>query len=189
MTPPQAIDWDLVEDTIYDWITEDLGFENVIWGNSGVTQPAYPYISMVRTAGPVIEGNGFDDKRQEYNATDDTLTIEYVGPRVFTISISAHMGEGDAYQIANARGTSLLGTIQSSILMEKTKSRMNLANIAIVSSENIIDSSVVVNGIWVFRGTLDLIMRATSSLLEEVGIVEKVQVVSTGLDVDETISL
>lgn len=179
MTIPAAdklpIDWQLIEDAVHDWIVEEAALVPAfVWENQNVTQPPYPYASAKIIEGPTKEG-GKDEPRVR-NASGGQIEIVTVGPVAFTVALAFHLDkDSGAYDPArNARF--LASKAQASLGQPRVIAFLSEAGLAVVRELGVQDTSVVVNGEWLSRATLDVRLRTTSAMVERHGYIDKAQI-------------
>lgn len=195
-TERQPLDWEAIEAAVYDWLTSDVAYiegdldsivEAAIWEDQNIPQPRYPYASMKITA--VAKEGGVDEERPD---TDDTravgeeIRIQSTSPILLSMSISFHT-DPDPRTGATRAGSTALAlamTAQASLGESPVLEHFSRANLALVKELGVRDTSLVVNGEWLSRATLDLQLRATTSMSRYTGYIDKVGIVSEDFGVD-----
>lgn len=190
-TELQPIDWTTVEGSLFDWITDKLGLtdDRVIWQDQNVPQPAYPYISLKRS-GWLKEG-GVDETRTSTDLTQDPgkeIELLTTGPREFTLNIQAHLDEAAGSIDPGCDAVFLLSKLQASLgQLSVTEALFRDANIAVIEELTIEDISLVINGLYLNRASMDVRFRTTSQITERTGFMDKVELKSTDLGIDTTV--
>lgn len=195
----QPVDWQTIDDAIYDWLNEilDMG-DRIVWENLNEPQPAeYPYLSVLRS--PMVSEGGIKEQRNRTldaagdvippgglatPAANEEIVVE---PVAFTVAITALVGLDEGGRDPNCDAMRILNKAKASIGLTSTKDRFNVAAIAVVDDLDVLDTSVVVNAEWVKKATLDVIFRTASVISEQTSFIDKVNVTSTDLGVDTTI--
>ncbi len=194
MTEP--VNWTTVDNAIHDWIVAALptvAIAQANWAQQNIAQPAYPYVTLKR---PVFAGaEAQDEIRTTYDKdaeAGEEIELLTTGPREFTLSVTAHVDdEAGAYDDANADAMALLTLAQSSLGKRSVLDDLAAAGIAIIERLPVLDTSVVVNGIWISQAAMDVRMRVTSNVTEQIGYFDKVKLSSTlenaqaSLDLDD----
>lgn len=190
----QPIDWETVENAVYDWLTGNItGSEleivpEAIWANQNAPQPAYPFCSMSIVS--MIQEGGRDESRATTDLARDAgeevelLTVNQIQ---FTLSLSFHTDPKSGGTSPQGRARALAQKARSSLAMRAVLDFLAAAGIAVVAEEGVTDTSVVVNGAWLSRATLDVRMRVVSQMAQYAGFIEKVHLTSTDLGFDEIV--
>ena len=189
----QPVDWLPIEDAIYGWLTgdiPDLGeiVNEAIWEDQNTPQPSYPYASMKIIA--YAKEGGLDETRMtQLIGAPAGKEIEFLSTNLiaFTLSLSFHVDRAAGANTPGSRGMSLAAKAQASLGMGIVLDYLRAAGIAVIEELGINDTSVVVNGEWLSRATMDVRMRTTTQMTYESGYMASVQVESPDLDVDVTI--
>lgn len=194
----QPVDWQEIDTAIYDWLNTLLDMnDRIIWENLNEPQPAYPYLSLLRNPGVgpgpeervrTLDANGNPIQKGE---TTTSVRNEYQSyePIDFTVSITAHVSLDQGGRNPNCDAMKMLTKAKASLGLRSIIDTFRAAGIGFVDSENVVDTSVVVNAEWVRKATLDVIFR-TASVLSSVstesggGFIDKVQLVSSDFGVD-----
>lgn len=186
--PTEPIDWETVEATIYEWltVTSDI-VDHVVWEDQNIPQPEYPYASLKFTA-QAKEG-GRDEIRTDTDEDRDAgseIRMINTGPVVLTLSITFHQDPNPRTN-ASPVGESAMALAmkaQASLGMQTVLTHLAIANIAVVREQGIQDTSVFINGEWINRATLDVLVRTHTTMTEYTGYIEKVELRSLALGVD-----
>jgi hypothetical protein len=188
ITPPaaakQPIDWKKVDDAIYDWIGGKLGY-TVIWENQNVEQPAYPYVSLLRTS--LAEEGGPKETRHSFisgQPAGQEIQLLTYEPVKFTLAVSVHVDRAQGANDPSSNAMDIASKIRGSLGQESTIEQLLAEGLSVVGEEGIQDTSVVVNGVWISRATMDVIFRTASVMTERTGYADKVGLESTALGVD-----
>ncbi len=194
----QPIDMATFEDAIYDWLVTVLELVEpgrVIIEDQNVPQPAYPYVSW-KVIADEKEG-GKDETRVSYDASRDGEEIELLttGPVRLTVTLSFHVDEKNGANNPGANAYWMAARARSSLGMQRVIDNFNRAasssqrarNIAIVRELGVQNTSVVVNGEWLSRATLDVHFRVATEMTERLGYIETVEMSSEQLGIDDTI--
>ncbi len=188
LTPPapakQPIDWQKVDDALWDWISGKLGY-TAIWENQNVEQPAYPYVSMLRTS--LVEEGGPKETRWVYNsgaAAGEEIELRTYEPVLFTLAVSVHVDRGAGANDPGANAMDIASKIRGDLGRESTIEQLLAEGLSVVGEAGIQDTSVVVNAEWISRATMDLTFRTASVMTEETGYIDKVGLESTELGID-----
>lgn len=186
----QPIDWETIEDAIYDWLTGAVeGFSAIvpeaIWENQNIPQPAYPYASLLVTS-HTKEG-GRDEIRASYDAArplGQEIELLATGPVQFTLALSFHVDAAQGGNESASRARSLAAKAQASLGLPAVIDHLGAAGLSIVAEEGVVDTSVVINGEWLSRATIDVRLRTASQMTQRLGYIDKVELESSQLDVD-----
>lgn len=197
----QPIDWRTINRALIDWIKENVSAvnERVRWENQNIPQPSrkkleFPYITMLRTS-VVDEGGIAETRTRTLDASGEIVTPTNgltpeeneeiaLEPVIINLSVSAHV---DAKAGANDPGCdamALLGRAQRSLNLTSVNEKLKAAFLSVVDEGSIIDTSVVINGEWQSKATLDAIFRTGSALAEKIGFIDKTQIVSIDFGID-----
>lgn len=200
LTPPsqerQPIDWEIVESALYDWLNQSLELDDhIIFSDQNVPQPEYPYATLKRIS--EIEEGGDSEVRYRTLDIDGNEVVDpadaYKNQAIFYESIlltfsvqfyvDARSGANDP--ISNAMA--LASKAKRALSLNSIQEILTAGGLSVVNEGTINDTSVVVNGEWVSRASMDVVFRTASVMTEEVDIIEKVNVKSNALGVDLTI--
>ena len=198
----QPVDWRTVDDAVVLWILdalEDLVQEkSVIWDNQKITQPPYPYISLLRNA--EVDTGSLDEKRQRTLDADDKVVGEdptagapvtneemTYQPVQWTLTIQAHADPDGGGNDPGCNPMFLIGRLKRSLDQTKHTDRFREAGVSIVDKLDVTDTSVVEGGVWISRATMDVILRTASVITERTGFIDKVELKSTQFDVDTVV--
>jgi hypothetical protein len=184
----QPIDWATIEGALYDWLVSAV-VENAIWEDQNVPQPDYPYASMKVIAGPVKEA-GKDELRSSTltgQPAGEEVELLSTSPVVMTLSISFHADPAAGALEPATRARSLAMKAQASLGKLSVIRMLDDAGLAIVREEGVTDTSLVINGEWLSRATLDVRFRTATQMTERTGYMDKVQLESPDFDVDTTV--
>lgn len=176
----QPIDWTIIKDAIFDLIVARLGLDEsrVIWENQNIPQPDYPYVSMLKIAGPTSEIDGRAERRV---STDLSLVGEEAGlltykPVVFTISFSAHVDEESGANDPHCDAEFFMSKLQAVLDLQSVHDTLKQSGFAVVRDAGVLPTSLVINGVWLSRATLDVIFRTASVIDERNTIIEQVEI-------------
>lgn len=185
-TALQPVDWETIDDGIYDWLVALLPSVSVIWANQNIPQPSYPYLSLLRNA--FIELGGVPEKRYTTDLgqpAGDEIEIEATTMAEFTLSIQAHVDAGAGANDPAINAVALLGKVGASLgLLSVQRNFQDNLGLAIVERLPVQDISLVVNDEWISRAALDVRLRLRTSITERVGYIDKVELKSPALGVD-----
>ena len=189
----QPIDWEKIENAVYDWLTGGIdGFNSIvpeaIWENQDIPQPAYPYASMK------IIAHSKEGGRDEIRTSTDLAQplgqeIEMLATdqNQITLAISFHTDISSDGMTPASRARALAGKARSSLGLPGVLAFLREAGLAVVAEEGITDTSLVVNSDWLSRATFDVRLRVASQMTERVGYIGKVELDSEDLEVNEII--
>lgn len=195
MPAVEPINWETIDDALFDWIVGALGFteEHCDWANQKKPQPPYPYVILLRS-GTTEEGT-LDETRTSTDPTKPAgqeIELLTTGPREITLALTAHVEPCDTVGLpANDTATALLTKAQSSLGKRSVLDALDAAGVAIIERLPVLDTSVVVNGVWISQAAMDLRLRVTSAMTERTGYIDKLEISSTfggakdSLDLDD----
>jgi len=169
------IEWRDIEDTIYDWFSEQTDVE-AIWANHKAVQPEYPYGLLQVISGPSREGS-FDS--EVVTQTTTTSTIEHVGVRLFTVScqILDCPNPRDVINTSRAR----IEKAQSSLSLESVNDTLRAGCLAVVDIGDISNIDFTTEDRYVSRSNMDIIFRTTSVVSETASVIDQVNGTWTGV--------
>lgn len=178
MSRPSPIDWRAARDALVRWATNATGLQ-VVWGNQNAPQPAWPYVSLLKTASPTprsIHG------REQWNA-DGELVI--IGQREFGISMQVHVGPPDNVN-PDCDGASIMEAALSTLGIPQTVIDFAAAGIALRDIGEPQPIDLVVGSEWINREAVDLRFGIVSVLdfetapgLDGTGYFDKIRLSST----------
>ena len=175
----QPIDWPVIEAALHDYVVEVLGIP-FIFANQNVPQPAYPYasgsISAVST-----DGEG-PELRTQYNssaAAGQEIDLVYMATFEFTFSISVHVDPASGAYDPLCDAKMMASKLQWEVCKETPRAILKAANLVPIEELALTDSSVVVNGEWLSRYTLDVRIRGVGMVSDTTGYIDKVEVTGT----------
>jgi hypothetical protein len=175
----EPIAWSVVERALHGWLTDLLGLDprHVVWERQNVPQPSYPYVSLHRFA--VTKEGGIDELRHKYIAADDELEMRWQGPRLFTLTISAHV---DRLCPVDEDAQAISSKVVSDLSTDATNALLRAGGMSVVTEGAVQDTSVVINGQWISRASVDVRLRVGAMYRTRETFIEKVQIESVGLD-------
>lgn len=192
-TDLQPIDWSTIEDAIYDWLAGGVeGFDAIvpdaIWEDQNVAQPDYPYATLKVTAHRKEGG------RDEVRTTTLTgqpagqeIEILVTGPVQMTVAVTFNADAAAGGAASATRARSLAAKAQASLGLPAVVDHFRGAGLSIVAEEGVTDTSLVINGEWLARATLDVRLRTATQMTQRAGYMDKVQLESDDLGVDTTV--
>jgi len=151
------------EDAVWDWVHQALGDvlddENIIWEKQNEYRPQPPYISLNIVSGPVKLGGQAELRHK----TGDKFTVNAM--KQVTISVTAYGGND----------LNLIERVQDSLGTVTAKALLRVAGLAVVSEEPIVSASAEIEGGFEERASMDVILSYASSIEDEAGIIEHVE--------------
>lgn len=180
-TPTRPIDWRLIRDTLVRWVEGSTGV-CVVWGNQSAPQPAYPYVSLLRTASPAALPI---HDAEEWTA-DGALRI--VGQREFGLSVQVHVGPPSNVD-PDCDGETIANAMLSALALPKTRADFEAAGLALRERGQPTPLDLVVGAEWISRYLVELrfgvasVLSPTTDLgtapaLDAVGYFDKIRVSS-----------
>ena len=192
------VDWGEIDTAIVLWLNDLLALSNrIIWENQKVAQPDYPYVTLLRSS-ETDEGSVDETRNRSLDVNGDVVPpgsatvvvtnqeIAYM-PITWTTTIQAYSNPLGGGNDPDCNPMKLLSKVKRSLGLTSIVTQLFTAGISIVDRLPVLDTSIVVNGEWINRATLDVIMRTTSVMAEEVGFFDKTQLVSVPFGVDVTV--
>lgn len=181
----QPVDWKTIDDGLYDWLVALLSLP-VIWDNQNVPQPAYPYVSLLRSA--FVELGGVPEKRVTTDLgqpAGEEIELEATSMAEFTLSMQAHVDATAGANVPASNAMALLGKARASLgLLSVQRNFQDNLGLSIVEAMPVQDISLVINDEWISRALCDVRLGLRTSITEKYGYIDKVQLVSTELGVD-----
>ncbi len=179
----QPIDWKDIETAIHRMVTDELGYEdsNVIWERANVPQPSYPYVSLFRLVGPTKEA-GKDEIRSQFDSTQPQgkqIEMLSTGPRAFTLSISSHVDEESGANDPNCNAMFVCSKLQSALGKTSVLDQLAAVEVSVIEELAVTDTSLVVNGKWLSRATLDVRLRTVSNVTERTAWIDEAETTGT----------
>ena len=206
-TDIQPIDWATINRALIDWIKETVPAvrERVRWENQNIAQPSkkkleFPYITMLRTS-VVDEGGVAETRTQTLDANGDVVTATNgltpdeseqisVEPVLINLAVSAHVDAKAGANDPSCDAMALLSRAKRALDVGSVVEKLSVACLSVVDEGSIIDTSVVVNGEWQSKATLDVVFRTGSALSskaissEKLSFIDNITLVPTGFPVD-----
>lgn len=167
IAPP--IDWVTIENVLAQWVYDVMGLRAKM-GQQDIAERKMPYITMDRLNGPIG-----DRDFHTQTVVENMLTVISEGPREFTITFKASTKRDED---ANSDAVALLTRLGSSHYMVATQELMQENAIALVQVNGVLDISLVINGEWISRASMDVRFRTGSQIKETIPYFEKVHVES-----------
>lgn len=191
----QPVDWVSVEAACFDWISDLLEINGrVVWHNQKVPQPAYPYVSLLRTS--EVDAGLDEERYRTLDANDRVVGVDPgAGPPVtsetivyqpitWTLTVHVHTDPRASGNDPNCDAMKFASKIKRSLGLRSVIDRLYDAGISVIRPLLLADTSVVVAGEWESRATLDISMCTASVLTERTEFIEKVEIQSDQLGVD-----
>lgn len=155
---------------IYNWIKDELkdtaiGPEKVIWANQEGPRPSRPYVLMDLVTGPV------QNQRDEKRAVSPGV-VDVTGHRTVTVSVDAFGQESDELSMQ----------LHSSLEKETIQGQLYTYGISVVRQESVEEKSLRLETKFEKRYGFDVIFNCVSSVRDEPGFIEKVEVSGNGGD-------
>lgn len=170
MAVQDPIDWQPIEDAIYDWFTDNSGI-NAFWAAHDSPQFEYPYGTLQLISGPSTIGS-YDDKVQNNGTT--TVTIEHVGIRNIVVSVQVDACPNPKHVINESRR--LLERAQASLNLDSVCATLREANLAIVNIGDITTLDFSIDDTWISRANMDITLRLVSLVTEDVSAIDTVNI-------------
>ena len=194
----QPVEWEPIDDACYDWLNDVLGMaDNIIWEQRNTPQPGYPYLSLLRN--PETDEGGLDERRDRTIADDGSI-MEQGSPKTpveneeliyqpirWTLTVTAHVSFKEGSTDPACDAMALLGKAKRSLGLTATVDRLRVVGISIIEPIGPTNTSVVVNGEWVSKATLDVAFRTASVITGRHEFIDKVELKSDALNVDVTV--
>lgn len=194
----QPVNWKVVDDAIYDWLNEQLGMrDRIVWENLNEPSPdRYPYLSLLRSS--IVSAGGveeiwrtidLDEEQTMDPGTQESVINEHIvrDQASFTLSISAYVDRDSDMHDPMRNAIALLSKAKMSLGLNTVRDTLSLAGLSIIDDLTVTDTSIVINGDFVSRATLDIIFGVESSMTERIGFLDKVEVISEDYGVDELV--
>lgn len=175
MAIASPIDWQTVENAIYDWLSSATGLTTV-WGEQDSPQPSYPYASMRIISGPTRVA-GLDEHRYSYDELQplgEEIGIETCGPREMTLSVQIHAKQADVGPTDSPRN--LMSRAQSSLATPSVLAALRIAGLSVVDEGQVLNANVVVEDTWIARAMMDVRFGLAASVVERTGYIATVGV-------------
>lgn len=189
-TSLQPVDWNTIECCLHDWVTDKLSFDTdrVIWEDQNITQPRFPYISMKRIS--TVKEGGVDETRATTDLAQDAgeeIELLTTGPIAFTLTVQAHIDEQWGANKPGGNATFLLSKLRASLGQRSVCDAFTACGLSVIEELAINDISLVFNGQFINRASMDVRLRTASVMTERVGYIDKVDIESTDLGIDFTV--
>ena len=188
----EPVDWEAIETALHEWLVVEREIvPEFIFEQQGGTQPDYPYASAQIIAQEKI--GGVPEKRitevpeEEDPALGEELKIAVTSQLEFTLQFSFHVDREAGGWKPTTSAMTLAIKAQASLGLPSVLEILRAANVAVVRELGVRNTSVVVNGEWLSRATLDVRFRTATELSERAGYIEKVGLVSEDFGVDITL--
>ena len=180
MSRARAIDWQIIERALVTWVAgqADLPRTSVLFMDQKKTQPQYPYATLKRIAGPILDNGLTDNKVSEKQTIDgrEMLHVTVSGARQFTVSVQTYT---ERHADPNLDAVAILTTLQSSLELDAVLEQLAAdADLTVIEAGNVSDTSYVVGGEWTSRASMDVRFRVASVLTEDVDFVDSVDMES-----------
>lgn len=174
--PSDAIDA-TKQDAIFDFIVDATGLAEgkVIWAMPDIERPAVPYVTMNISSGPRKTGAA----EVRYEGTQDTF--KYPMRKEITLTINSYSQSG---------WLATLGSIVDALELPTKQEILRDAGLAIITSEDPIDISALLNDEHEGRGVVDIKLAYCDIINDESGEIESVKFDGTvgTLEVGQTIN-
>lgn len=159
-----------VQKAIYDWVVAETGF-NVIWERAKGPRPDRPYIGLLNIS-LVPQGLAY------IGPPDDNGSAKIVGQSIMAISINSYIDMVASKIVA----INVLEELRLSIWKESTKTIFRDKGIGYLSSTNNLNAEQILGTEFEQRGILDVNFLICSSIIDDVGLIERVEGVGEYLD-------
>ncbi len=175
----QPVDWKSINDAIFDWLARVVPQvdRRIRMERQDLNQPPYPYLTYLLDSAnsefgvpSLVEETDLTAPlgEEQLRATFETMTA--------TLSISAFVEPGIAASDVKCNAKALLTKARNSLGQLSVLDLLGGGGISVVRAEAVIDTSVIMNGKWDSRATLDVIIRFASVMTEKTGFIDKVEV-------------
>jgi hypothetical protein len=182
MTDP--IDMEVFEDTVHEWFSTATGL-TTIWRDQSKVQPQRPFASLKIIAGPSPLSPDWEI-RSNYDAgrpAGQEIELTTCVPSRLTVSCQVMSGSQNPTNNARFYMLKALG----SLTKESTLALFRAQQIGIERNEDVQDIPELVGGEFDSRSGMDVVFGAPLNETEYNTYIEKVQIKSTALGIDETI--
>lgn len=163
--------------SIFNEIIEPGTAENdtkVIWANQNIPESKVPnldtdndfYVTLDLISGPSRVGY----PNREITGTDPDEKLVHTLNTIMTISVSVYA------RSTSAKTVDTIDTIQNGVYLETVKVKINSFGMAFSSTAGIIGVPLEEDNVWISRKTIDLVFLSTSSVQEDIDIIETVEV-------------
>jgi len=201
----QPIDWKTINKALTDWITDSVPAveERVRWENQDISQPRridFPYITMLRTS--VVDDGGIAETRTRTLDADGDIVTDTNGlipfrneelsyePVLINLAVSAHVNSKSGVNDPSCDAIALLSRAQRSLDLTSVCLKLGDSGLSPVDDGSIVDTSVVINGKWQSKATLDVVFRTASVLSSgttPLSFIDDIQLVPVGFPIDPVV--
>lgn len=145
--------------------------ETLIWADGNAPRPALPYVTM-KVMG-IRRVNG--DWRSESISSNGLQTVK--GDREFTLNI----------QRFGTESVGALSTLADKLRLTTNIEKFNTAKLPIIDAEDVVDVAALLDKAQIEpRASLDIFMRMKSSLTDNVGYIDTVEIETVYINQDGT---
>jgi hypothetical protein len=182
---PDPLNWQTIEDTIYDWFTEQSGV-SVVWGNQDSPEEPYPFGVLSVISGPLMVA-----PQDEVKWTTDlskplgqevALNIEGLRELVVSCQIFA---EPPTSLDPSAHPRFIMSRVQASLSAPSVLEAFRNANMSIIRAGDIIILDAPDDDTWIARANMDVRFYLMSQSVEESGFMNEIEITSTPFGIDK----
>lgn len=164
-----------IKKALYNWLKEELkdtavGPEKIVWLDQDAPRPSRPYVGMRVLAGPVQVG---DDEEREVSPG----IVNVTGNRTLTFTVSVY--GSDSYEIAcKLHSSTSKKTVQGALY--------STGGLSVVERQDVQNVTTKLDTKNESRFEFDTVFGCVSSVHDEVGVIEDVEVTNEIPDPDST---
>lgn len=176
---PDPIDWQTIEDALYDWFAEQSGVP-VVWADQDSPQPqAYPFGTIAIISGPNIVGaSGNDELRTSTDLgqpAGEEVLQEFGGQREMTVSCQVFTKPPESFN-PSVHARAIMSRVQSSLAAPSVLEAFLAAGLAVVNQGDVDDLSEAVEDTWIGRSNLDVLFGLSACSSERTGYIKTVEI-------------
>ena len=179
------IDMEVFQNAIHAWF-EDVTDLQTIWMGQSATQPCYPYGALQITSGPIPASPQWEERFETVagQPAGQEIKMTVCNQCTFEISCQAYVGLPESRDPAlNAQW--YLNKAQSSLSLPSVRADFIVHNIAYTRTSPVQNINEVIADAFVSRANIDVTFGAVLSLDEYTGYVEKTEITSVSLGIDQ----
>lgn len=159
-----SIDLVRIRSGLYNWLKEELrdtaiGPDKIVWFNQDAPRPSRPYVALDLTSGPSQVGH--DELR---NVSDGVLDV--TGNRRITVTVAVYGEDSDLYAMR----------LHSSLEKPTVQAALYGYGLSLNRQEDVQDVTTRLETRYETRYQFDAIFNCVSSVRDEVGHIEEVQI-------------
>jgi hypothetical protein len=184
---PDPLNWQIIEDTIYDWFVEQSGLD-VAWGRQDSPQPIYPFGVLNVVSGPLMVAPQ-DEVKWETDLSKplgQEVALRITGLRELVVSCQVLAELPESFN-PSAHPRFVMGRVQASLSAPSVLKAFNDVNMSIIRAGDIVILDEADDDMWIARANMDVRFYLVSDSTERTSYINEIEITSLPFGIDKEI--